>query len=93
MKVDTRYGSIWDELPGGKAKTERRVPTTQQEARDFYEAAESSMHDSLMKTWDGHNDMMAKSAELREAARRKKAVELQAQQARERQSEFLKAHS
>ena len=93
MKVDTRYGSIWDELPDRKAKNERRVPTTQQEAWDFYEAAESSMHDSLMKTWDGHNDMMAKSAELRETARRKRAVELQAQQARERQREFLEAHS
>ena len=93
MKIDTRYGSIWDELPDGKPKTERKIPTTQQEARDFYEAAESSIHRSLMKTWDGHNDMLAKSAELRETALRKKAIELQAQEARERQREFLEAHS
>ena len=92
MKLDTRYGGIWDELspkPAQSAKTERRVPQTQEEAIDFYEAAESSMHRSLMKTWDRHNEMMRKSAELREIARRKKVVELQAQQARERQREFL----
>ncbi len=89
MKIDTRYGSIWDELPQGKAKTERRVPQTQEEARDFYEAAESSMHNSLMKTWDGHNDMMKKSAELRRITERKAAVERQAQEARDRQHELL----
>lgn len=89
MKIDTRYGSIWDELSPQPAKTERRLPQTQQEARDFYEAAESSVHRSLMKTWDGHNDMMRKSAELRQIARRKKTVELQAQQARQRQHDFL----
>ena len=89
MKVDTRYGSIWDELSHSPAKTERRVPQSQEEARDFYEAAESSMHKSLMKTVDGHNDMMKKSAELRTIQQRKEAIERQAQEARDRQHKFL----
>ncbi|MBQ3403113.1 MAG: hypothetical protein IJG65_07060 [Synergistaceae bacterium] len=88
MKVDTRYGSIWDELPPG---TERKIPETQEEARDFYEAAKSSMHSSLMKTWDKHNEMMRKSAELRRVSDRKKAIERQEQERREEQREFLEA--
>ena len=80
MKIDTRYGSIWDELP---AKSERRVPQTQEEAMDLYEAAKSSVNHSLMKTWDKHNDMMKKSAELRKIAERKKAVEMFAEAAEE----------
>ena len=72
MKIDTCYGSIWDELP---VQSERRVPETQEEAMDLYEAAKSSVNHSLMKTWDKHNDMMKKSAELRRIAERKKAVE------------------
>lgn len=88
MKVDTRYGSIWDEMPAG---TERRIPQTQEEARDLYEAAESSMHDSLMKTWDGHNDMMRKSAELRRVSERKKAIERQVQEHRDLQRELAEA--
>ncbi|MBQ7221308.1 MAG: hypothetical protein IJS28_10050 [Synergistaceae bacterium] len=89
MKIDTRYGSIWDELPASPAKTERRVPQTQEEALDFYEAAESSVHNSLMKTWDSHNDMVKKSAELRRLTERRAAIERQAQEARERQHEML----
>ena len=88
MKVDTRYGSIWDEMPAG---TERRIPQTQEEARDLYEAAESSMHDLLMKTWDGHNDMMRKSAELRRVSERKKAIERQVQEHRDLQRELAEA--
>ena len=87
MKIDTRYGSIWDELP---RNTERRVPATQQEARDFYEAAESSMHNSLMKTIDGHNDMVQRSAQLRQAQQRKEAIERMEQKRREEHTEFLK---
>lgn len=86
MKIDTRFTSIWDELP---PSTPRKVPATQQEARDFYEAAESSMHNSLMKTVDAHNEMMRQSAQLRETARRKKALELQVQQDREAQREMF----
>ena len=80
MKVDTKFGSIWDELP---YKTEKKIPQTQSEAMDFYQAAEASMTNSTMKTWDAHNDMVAKSAELRKISARKKAVEHQAQERRE----------
>ena len=86
MKIDTRYGSIWDELP---RKTERKIPQTQQEAMDFYQAAESSMHNSLMKTWDSHNDMMTKSARLRRITQRKQAIERQAQEQREKHTRYL----
>ena len=85
MKIDTRYGSIWDELPAG---TERKIPETKEEAKDFYEAAESSINNSLMKTWDGHNDMMRKSAELRRVSERKKAIERQVQEHRDLQREL-----
>ena len=89
MKVDTRYGSIWDELSPSPAKTERRVPKTQQEAQDFYEAAESSMHNSLMKTIDGHNDMVKKSAQLRQVQQRKEALERMEEKRREEHTKFL----
>ena len=92
MKIDTRYGSIWDELPNGPAKTERRVPRTQEEAQDFYEAAESSIHKSLMKTVDGHTDMVRRSAELRRITERRAAIERQFQEDREEQHRlFLEA--
>ena len=76
---------MWDELP---QKTEREIPRTRDEAVDFYEAAESSVHNSLMKTWDGHNDMTAKSAELRHISERKAALERQVQERRENQREL-----
>ncbi|MBQ7197521.1 MAG: hypothetical protein IJS40_08960 [Synergistaceae bacterium] len=88
-KVDTRFGSIWDELPNYNKKEGREIPTTQSEAMDFYQAAEASMTDSTMKTWDAHNDMMAKSAELRRVSERKKAVERRAQERREQNHELL----
>ncbi len=86
MKVDTKFGSIWDELP---YKTEKKIPETQAEAMDFYQAAEASMSKSTMKTWDAHNDMVAKSAELRKISARKKAVERQAQERREENRELM----
>lgn len=86
MKVDTKFGSIWDELPNG---TEKRIPKTQAEAMDFYQAAESSMTNSTMKIWDSHNDMMKKSAELRRVSERKKIVERQAQEHREQNHELM----
>ena len=106
MKVDTKFGSIWDELPTQAVnnKKEKSIPTTQAEAMELYQAAEASVTNSTMKIWDSHNDMMAKSAELRKISERKKIVERQAQerieQARElnekaaeekiKNSEFLK---
>ena len=86
MKVDNKFGSIWDELP---YKTEKKIPTTQAEAMDLYQAAEASITNATMKTWDAHNDMMAKSAELRKISARKKAVERQAQERRELNHELI----
>ncbi len=88
-KVDTRFGSIWDELLSQYKSEGKKIPTTQSEAMDFYQAAEASMTNSTMKTWDAHNDMMAKSAELRKISERKKAVERQAQERREQNHELL----
>ncbi len=90
MKIDTRYGSIWDELPPSSVKKEHRLPKNQQEALDFYEAAESSIHDSLMKTIDGHNDMVQKSSQLRQVQQRKQALEHIEQQRQEEHTKFLK---
>ena len=90
MKIDTRFGSMWDELP---AKTERRIPQTQQEAQELHQAALSSMHRSLMTAWDSHNDMVSKSAELRKIQHRKEALERIEQERRKRHTEFLKDSS
>ena len=90
MKIDTRFGSMWDELP---AKTERRIPQTQQEAQELHQAAKSSMHRSLMTAWDSHNDMVSKSAELRKIQHRKEALERIEQERRKRHTEFLKDSS
>ena len=87
MKIDTRFGSMWDELP---YKTERKVPETKEEALDMYEAAQSSVNSSTMKTWDAHNDMMAKSAELRKIQERKEYLERRNIEQREQQREYLK---
>ena len=90
MKIVTRYGSMWDELPPSPAKSERRIPRTQQEAQELHQAAQSSMHNSLITAWDSHNDMVAKSAELRKIQHRKQALERIEQQRRERHTQFLK---
>ena len=87
MKIDTRFGSMWDELP---ARAERRIPKTQQEAQELHQAAQSSMHRSLMTAWDSHNDMVSKSAELRKIHHRKEDLERMEQERRERHTEFLK---
>ena len=89
MKVDNYFGSIWDELPD-KSKSERKIPETQAEAMDFYEAAQSSVSKSLMKTWDSHNDMVKKSAELRKISERKKAIERQTQERLDENRERIK---
>ncbi|MBQ6774857.1 MAG: hypothetical protein IJP53_00170 [Synergistaceae bacterium] len=86
MKVNDKFGSIWDELP---RKTEKKIPETQAEAMDLYQAAEASITSSTMKIWDSHNDMMAKSAELRKISARKKAIERQTLQRREESRELM----
>ena len=82
MKIDTRYTSIWDNLP---PKYEGRIPETQEEAEEFYEAAEASRHDALMKTIDAHNESMRQAAELRKKTHRKKEIEQQVIERRENQ--------
>ena len=86
MKVDNRFGSIWDELP---YKSEKKIPQTKEEALDLYEAAQSSVNKSTMKIWDSHNDMVKKSAELRKISERKKAVENQIQKRLEENRERI----
>ena len=88
MKVNNRFGSMWDELPG---KRERKVPETREEALDLYEAAQSSLNTSMMKTWDAHNDMMRNAAELRKVQARKKLIEQQDIEHRKEQREFLES--
>ena len=90
IKIDTRYGSIWDELP---VKYEQKVPETQEQAEEFYEAAKSSMHDSLMKTIDAHNESMRKSAEIRQKAQRKKEIENAVIERRQEQREIFEAEA
>ena len=77
LKVDNKFGSIWDELPN---KTEKKVPENQAEAMDLYEAAKSSVHSYLMTTWDSHYDMLKKSSELRKISERKQIIERQNQE-------------
>lgn len=86
MKIDTKFGSIWDELPSNSKK---EIPTTKSEAMDLYQAAEASITNSTMKILDSHNDMTAKSAELRKISERKKIIERQAQERREENHELL----
>ncbi|MBQ7151123.1 MAG: hypothetical protein IJR94_02585 [Synergistaceae bacterium] len=91
MKIDNRFGSIWDELPDSSTlKKEKKIPTTQADALEFHQAAEQSIHNSTMKVWDAHNDMMAKSAELRKISARKKILERQTQERLEKNRELLK---
>lgn len=86
-RIDRRYGSIWDELP--YEPSVRKVPETQEEALELVQAAESSMTRATMQTWDSHNDMMQKSAELRKVQARKQAIEKQYQEHREEQRELM----
>ena len=86
MKIDDRFGSIWDELP---QKREKRVPATQSDVLELVNAAQSSMDKSTLKAWDSHNNMMKKSAELRKIQARKKAIEQQYQEDRDEQRELM----
>ena len=90
MKVNTRYGSIWDEL---HVKYEPRVPETQEEAERLHEAAEASMNDSLMKTIDAHNESVRQAAELRKKTQRKQEIEQQVIEHREKQREIFEAEA
>lgn len=86
MRIDTRYGSIWDEFP---VKQEPRIPESQEEAQRLHEAAEASMHDSLMKTIDAHNESVRQAAELRKKTQLKQDIEQQAIEHREEQRKIF----
>ncbi len=90
MKIDTRYTSIWDNLP---PKYEGRIPETQEEAEEFYEAAQASNHDALIKTIDAHNESMREAAELRKKTQRKQELEQKVIEHREQQHELLEAEA
>ena len=90
MKVDTRYGSIWDEFP---VKYEPKVPETQEEAEELHRAAQESIDDALMKTIDAHNESMRKAAELRRKTQQKEDIERRVIQHREQQREIFEAEA
>ena len=90
MKIDTRYNSMWDNLP---PRYEGRIPESQEELKDFYEAAEASRHDALMKTIDAHNESMREAAELRRKTQRKKEIEQQVIERRESQHRLFEAEA
>ena len=91
ITVNTQYrlGSIWDELPDSELKREKRIPETQEEALEAYEAAQLSLHNAAMTAMDRHNDMVAKSQKLRQIAIRKEIIERQNIEHREEQTRLI----
>ena len=91
IRVNTHYtlGSIWDELPDSELKREKRIPKTQEEALELYEAAKLSLNTATMTAWDRHNDMVAKSQKLRQIAQRKEIIERQNIEYREEQTRLI----
>lgn len=88
--TDYRFGSIWDELP---ASREKKVPETQEEALELYEAAKLSLTHTTMAAWDRHNDMVSKSQKLRQIAQRKEILERQNTEHREEQTRLIEEAS
>ena len=91
ITVNTRYrlGSIWEELPDSELKREKRIPETQEEALEAYEAAQLSLHNATMIAMDRHNDMVAQSQKLRQIAIRKEIIERQNIEHREEQTRLI----
>ena len=93
MNIDTRFGSIWDEAYSfsGKAasRNAKEVPSNAEEALELVEAAKESAHQSTMKTWDKHTDMVEKSQRLRQIRDRKEAIERLNRERREEQTELM----
>ena len=88
ITVSTQYnfGSIWDELPDPR---EKKIPETQEEAIELYEAAKLSLNRTTMTAWDRHNDMVAQSQKLRQIAMRKEIIERQNIEHREEQTRLI----
>ena len=99
MNVDGRLGSVWDEAERFSAfsgsgrrnstKAAKEVPTTVDEALDLVNAAKESAHQSTMKTWDKHTDMVEKSQKLRQVRDRKEAIERLNKERREENTELM----
>ena len=84
------YGSIWDELSDNSSlKNSKSTPRDLTEAQEFYHAAQKSVDKATFTTWDNHNDMLKKSAELRKIYDRKKFIEQHDQQHRDEQRELM----
>ena len=91
ITAHTRYelGSIWDELPDSDLKREKRIPKTQEEALELYEAAKLSLSTATFTAWDRHNDMVAKSQKLRQIAHRREIIERRNIEHREEQTRLI----
>ncbi len=92
MRIDPnkyKFTSIWDELPKDSKLKNRKVPENIQDALELSQAAQKSIDNSVMKTWDAHNDMMKKSSELRKIQQQKELREQQNIEHRENQRELL----
>ena len=92
MKIDNNkynFGSIWDELPADSKIKNKKLPENISEALELSQAAQKSVDNSVMKTWDSHNDMMKKSSELRKIKFQKDLREQENIQHRQEQRDLM----
>lgn len=91
MKINNNYkfSSIWDELPEKSPLKNKKIPENISEALELTQAAQKSIDSSVMKTWDAHNDMMKKSAELRKFKHQKDLIEQKNIQHRQEQRDLM----
>ena len=66
-----------------------KVPTTVEEGLERVEEAKENAHNTTMRTWDKHTDMVEKSQKLRQVRDRKEAIERQNEERREEQTELM----
>ncbi|MBR1673211.1 MAG: hypothetical protein IJ702_09825 [Fretibacterium sp.] len=93
MKIGDSTSSLFDlvgsRTGGGTARTQAKVPTTAEEGLELVEAAKESAHNTTMRTWDKHTDMVEKSQQLRQIRDRKEAIERQNEERRDEQTELM----
>ena len=92
LKIDSnkyKFGSIWDELPSNSSLKNKKIPENVSETLELTQAAQKSIDSSVMKTWDAHNDMMKKSAELRKIKQQKDFIEQKNIQHRQEQHDLF----
>ena len=66
-----------------------KVPTTVEEGLERVEEAKENAHNTTMRTWDKHTDMVEKPQKLRQVRDRKEAIERQNEERREEQTELM----